>query len=227
MKIVIPVGESREVFGQGEYFWIASASGLLVAEITSKDGNRSTHKVNARFQMRVPGGVRSVQLTNKHTTPNTVEVDSGIGEYVPSNDGQKVVLSGSEDVTLEVEGKAGGVPMAVTGPATDAQMRASALPVQIAGQDVSLQVHTIPGDTLNTPAPLTPTVAGTTIAANPAREQVTLYAPAANVLPVWIGSAAGQGIPLEPGKFLPLKTTAAIPLFAGNGTDTVTFLEVQ
>lgn len=225
MKIVIPVGESREVFGQGEYFWIASASGALVAEITSKDGNRSTHKVNARFQMRVPSGVRSVLLTNKHNTPNTVEVDSGIGEYIPSGDGLKVNLTGS-DVTLEVEGKAGGVPMAVEGPATDAEMRAAAFQVQIEGQDVSLQVHTIPGDTLVTPAPLTPTVAGTTIAAS-AREEITLYAPAANLLPVWVGSASGQGIPLEPGKFVTLKTTAAIPLFAGNGTDKVTYLEVQ
>lgn len=226
MKLVIPVGESREFPGQGAYFWIAAASGPLIAEVTNKDGDRSTHKINSRFQLRVDGGVRSIRLTNAHSTTNTVEADTGIGEMIPSGDGQKVNLTGS-DVTLEVEGKAGGVPMAVTGPATDAQMRASALQVQIEGQDVSLQVHTIPGDTLTTPAPLTPTVGGTAIAANAAREEVTLYAPSANLLPVWIGSASGQGIPLEPGKFVSLKTTAAIPLFAGNGTDTVTFLEVQ
>lgn len=242
MILTIPVGESREIFGQGDYFWIATASGPLVAEVTATDGRRSTHKVNARFQVRVPGGIRSVQLTNRHSTTNTLEADSGIGEYIPSNDGQKVSLTGS-DVTLEIQGKAGGVPVQVAGPLTNTQLRATDVPVSgpltdtelralsvdvnLASQATSVQVHTVPGATLNTPAPVVPTVAGATIAANAAREEITLYAPAANLLPVWIGSAAAVGIPLEPGKNITLKTTAAIPLFGGNGTDKVTYLEVQ
>lgn len=245
MKKVIPVGETRTLVGQGEYFYIASATGRVLVIIESTDGKRSSHEVASRFQLRVPGGVRSAELVNRHNATNTVDVETGIGEFIPSGDGQRVVLTGS-DVQLEVRNPPGtplevdgpvtdaqmrAAPVPVSGPATDAEMRASPLPVagdvQIAGQDVSLQVHTIPGGTLNSPAPLTPDVTGDTIPANPARESIVLYAPADNLAAVWVGSAAGQGIPLEPGKFMSLKTTAAIPLFAANATDEVTCLEIE
>lgn len=228
MKITIPVGESRSIGGQGEYFYIASATGRLLVIIENTEGKRSSHDVASRFQLRVPGGVRSAELVNKHNASNTVDVETGVGEFMPSNDGQRVVLTGS-DVQIEVVTPP-GVPLEVEGPATDAQMRATPLPVagdvQIAGQDVPLQVHTILGGTLTTPAPVVPDVTGDAIPANPDREIIVLYAPTGNLASVWIGSAAGIGIPLEPGKSLPLKTTAAIPLFAANATDEVTYLEI-
>lgn len=129
MILTIPAGESREMFGQGEYFWIAAATGALIAEVTAADGKRSTHKVASRFQLRVPSGVRSVLLSNQLATDNVVEADSGVGEYMPSNDGQRVTLIGAGGVTLEVQGKVGGVAVPVSGPLTDAELRATPVSV--------------------------------------------------------------------------------------------------
>jgi hypothetical protein len=256
-SIVLQVDQEKPYPARGKYLLIESATGPVTVTARLVDGTEETKTYRSRDGMRFDSEMESLQLLNSHTAVNTVIFHTTIGEYRPSGDGLKVVLTGS-DVQIEtVSADIGGLADAVAGsdagnfslialfkrflgklPSSIGQkVKTNSLsvtlasdhdqvPVKFAAQDISMQVHTVPGNALNTPAAVTPTVGGGLIAANAAREEITLYAPTTNLLPVWVGSASGQGIPLEPGKFLPLKTTAAIQLFAGNGTDEVNYLEI-
>lgn len=117
MKLTIPVGESRTLQGQGEYLYLSSATGKVRVTVVGVDGKRAAHLVRVRFQIRIHGGIREVEVENLHTTTNVVDIETGTGEFITSNDGQKVTLTG-QDIAIEVQ-TATGAPIEVE--STDAK----------------------------------------------------------------------------------------------------------
>lgn len=92
--------------------------------------------------------------------------------------------------------------------------------VTVAG---SVTVQELPSTAIATPARITRATGGaSTIAANPARKRITIANPSDNATPGLlyvqaVGAGAGRGIPLDPGLFVELATTAAIDIRNDSG----------
>lgn len=92
--------------------------------------------------------------------------------------------------------------------------------VSVAG---NVTVSDLPSTAIASPARVTRATGGaSTIAANPARRRITIANPSDNATPGLlyvqaVGAGAGRGIPLDPGLFIELQTTAAIDIRNDSG----------
>lgn len=92
--------------------------------------------------------------------------------------------------------------------------------VSVAG---NVTTSDLPSTAIATPARVTRATGGaTTIVANPARRRITIANPSDNATPGLlylqaVGAGAGRGIPLDPGTFVELVTTAAIDVRNDSG----------
>lgn len=271
--------------GSGNYLLIESATGPLLVTVRLKNGRQRQYPMQDRTQIRFDDDIEELELQNRHNADNVVELETGIGEFLPNNDGQRVTLTG-QDLTIEVQnppgqpldvqsadlgatndaaagtdsgnfslialikrllGKVpnngqkvmtGSLPVviasdqsavAVTGPLTDAQLRAAAVPVS--GPATAAEIDALTLDVQQVAfATVTPGNAITgsgVIPANAGRLDLIVWTDDANAGNYWTGGAADSGLKLRADKMVTLRTTGALTLTADNPADKIYFLEIE
>ena len=197
----LPEGGQNSAGVQGEFIHVARADGPFLLTYITTDGQHASFPLSVGDQLQIPGGLREVNVTNRHPGQNDIELTLGWGLYTPRQRGEAVQITG-QSAPLQVTHA--GQPVPVTG---DLSLSGPLETVQqvptggLAGQ--ALQ----PG-------------AGVTIPANIQREEIILKADADNA-----GAVTYAGIPLDAGERVALRTRAAVHLSAAAG-DTVHVLEL-
>lgn len=161
MKYTLAAGEEKTYPAQGRFLFIKAATGLLAVTVETADGRVSSYDLEKNDQVEFPARLAKVTVQDKSGAPNIIETVEGEGIFHPNQDGLEVVLTGS-DVSLKVETEPGtplemestdakpvrvinktGTELAVTGPVTDAQLRAVAVPVSGPVTDAELRAAAV------------------------------------------------------------------------------------
>lgn len=247
MRFTLNPGESRTYGTQGRFIFIAEATGPVGVEVVTGIDMRDSRVLEKNDQVEFPDRIKSVTVYNRHTVAQTIETSEGEGIFHPNQDGQRVTLTG-QDLAIEVTTQPGtplemestdakpvrvvnktGDTLDVSGPLTDAELRAVAVPVS--GPLTDAELRASPVDVQEAVFPTqTPGAAITgsgTIAANAGRGKVIIKALQANTGIGWLAGAAGSGIALEKGDIVTLETSDAIDITATVGTDQFTFTELE
>lgn len=233
--------------GQGNYLFVKSATGPVRFTVWLKNGRSQDVELRARNQIRFDDDIESLDLLNLYAGANEVEFETGLGEFLPDMDGQRVTLTG-QDLSIEVQTQPGaplemestdakpvriinktGTQIAVSGPVTDAEMRAA--PVPVSGPATDAEMRAAPLDVqpvvYPTATPGAEITGSGVIAANASRRFLHLLTDAANTGFFWTGGAAGLGLKIGANREIVLETSAGLTLTATIPGDKITFLEIE
>lgn len=221
--------ESRATVGaQGNYLYVESATGPFLLIIEFMSGVRAQYQLERRTQIRFDENMRQLEIENRHAGTNTLDVQTGFGQFLPNDDGQKVTLTG-QDVSIDVQTPP-GQPLEVTGGITDDELRAAPVPVETGGltddelRAAPLDVVHVVYDTLTPGGVIT---GSGSIAANPNRKHLIIRALMANTGIGWMAGTVNNGLALEAGYMVTLETTAAVNITATVAGDKFSFCEVE
>lgn len=219
MRIQLGARQEQTVDAEGLFVFIENATGPVQITATTETGRQTSIKLNPRDQAQY--GERIVALTVRDLSGanNTIDIETGYQRYIPKIEGGEVQITGqTSDLTVQITGQSAPVQVEYVNPPQVTINGGVSVSGTVATEEV------IP-DTLLAGPELTLN-GGATIAADVNRVSITLKAPAANTSPVWLASATGNGIALDPGEKITFETTAAISLTEVTVNDKIQYMEV-
>lgn len=242
--ITLSNGETRPYPARGRYLYVVSATGPVTVRAILADGTSDTNTFNSREGMRFDADMTELEIMNAHTTTNVVVFMTTIGEYRPSNDGTKVILTGQDVQIQTVSADLGNTADAAAGSDTGTgslialfkrllgklpssigqKVKANSLSVTLASDQGAVLVDRVVATALVAGAVITNSG---TIPANPNRKRVGVKALKTNTGIGWTHSAANGGDALEAGDRVIFNTTDAIDITATVGTDKFAWWEEE
>jgi hypothetical protein len=215
MRLILSANESQSSDAEGRFVFVENATGPVQVLATLRSGRQTSIKLNPRDQAEYGEEITQLTVRDLSGASNTVDIETGFQRYIPKIEGGEVQITGqSADLDVNITGQAGAVqvefsaPQEVTFPAAQSVNSQEVIPdTLLAGPELTLN-------------------GGATIAADPDRVSITLKAPTANTGVVWLSSATGSGIALDPGEKITFETTAAVSLTEATTNDKIQYMEV-
>lgn len=143
--------EASRTFGaQGSYLRVKSAQGLFAMTVKLRSGRHSEYdEMTARQQIQFDEELVSVTVRNLSGASNVMVIDTGFGRFLDNEDGQRVIIdgtTGSVAVTGPLtDGELRATPVPVSGALTDGELRATPVPVDVPGTVVVVQAPAVSG----------------------------------------------------------------------------------
>lgn len=248
MLFVLGANQAESKSAQGKFVMVEAATGDVVVVVTFAGGRQDAVKLRARDQARFEEEFNAIRVMDISGAANTVEIETGFAQLIPRQDGGPVQITGqavpldvsAAPVTVEFAAPPavtinGGVNATINDPVevfTNALAPLHVNPVQVEPGAAPLLVEQalVVETEENSPGTVVPGAEMTlatqaTIVANVDRVALHLKAPAGNVGAVWLGSAVGSGISMEPGEEKVIHTTAAVVCTAATSGDKLQFME--